>query len=174
MGPSSSPPPPKQQPSLARTRPPPVPCPRLPTLLKRRGVEVEGERAKVYLPMLHLLLSLHLQQPHCQPLQCLQLTSLVWIPCLNTGRQHSGISNLQSLGLRGFHAPLLGRSKGSSLPATQDNKGTFGIACPGDTSKLLREEALLPPRPSPRVPGPRTREEWGVQEATIPPATTRG
>ena len=40
--------------------------------------------------------------------------------------------------------------------------------------KSLKEEAPFPPRPSPRVPNPRTREEWGIQEAASLPATTRG
>ena len=51
---------------------------------------------------------------------------------------------------------------------------TLGITYLGDTGKRLREEALIPPRPSPTVPDPRTREEWGVQEAASLPAITRG
>ena len=173
MGPSSSPPYPKAVQSLARTRPPPVLCPWLPTLLKR-GVEIEGERTKVFLPTLHLLLTLDLLQPHHQPLQLLQSAIVAWTPGLNTGRRHLGISKHLSLGPRSFHAHLLRRSMGNSLPATRDNKGTFGITCPGDTSKLLRREALLPPRPSPRAPAPRIREGWGVMGAPSLPATTGG
>ena len=120
--------------------------------------------------MLHLLLFLHLWLPHHQSLQCIQLSSSAQMPGLNIGRQCTGVSNLLSLGLRSFQ----GRSKGCSLPATLDNKGTFRITCPGDTGKLLREEALLPPRPSPRAPDPRTREECSIQETTTHLATTSG
>lgn len=53
---------------------------------KKKRSRDRGERVKVYPPMLHFILSLCLQQPHCQPLQCLHFTSFVWMPGLNTSR----------------------------------------------------------------------------------------
>ena len=92
---------------------------------------------------------------------------------LNIGRLQAEVSNHLSLGLGTIQAPLLGRSKGCSLPAPQ-LKVTFGIVWLGDTGKCLREEVQLPPRLSPRAPNPRTREEWGIQEAASLPASTGG
>ena len=46
----------------------------------------------------------------------------------STGRRHKGSSKSMSLEpLRSFHAPLLGRSRGSSLPVALATKVTWGI-----------------------------------------------
>ena len=103
---------------------------------------------------------------------CSAATSPTRMPSLNTGRLCSEVSDLLSLGL-GLQAPLIGRSTGCSLPALQ-YRVSFGFTCLRNTNKLLKEEAPLPPRLSPRVPNPRIREEWGIQEAASLPATTRG
>ena len=94
------------------------------------------------------------------------------MPSLNTGGLCSEVSDLLSLGL-GLQAPLIVRSTGCSLPALQ-YRGSFGFTCLRNTDKRLKEEAPLPPRLSPRVPNPRIREEWGIQEVASLPATTRG
>ena len=158
MGPLSSPPPNwLQQLSLVRTRPPPVSCPRLTVRPKRKGVEGEEGRSKVFLLILYLLLFQHLLQPLRQFLQ----------------RKHTEVSKNPSQGLVSIQAPQIKSSIGCSLPVLQ-HKVTFGFACLGDTNKRLREKLQFPPRPSPRVPDPRTGEEWGIQEAASLLATTRG
>ena len=117
-------------------------------------------------------MSRHLQQSLHQFLQCSHQSLVTRKPSLNTGRLCSEVSDLLCLGL-GLQAPLIGRSIGSSHPAPQC-RVSFGITCLGNTDKRLKEEAPLPPRPNPRVPNPRIREELGIQEAASLPATTRG
>ena len=132
-------------------------CPQLVMQLRRKGVEEQEGRPKVFLLILYLLLFQHLLQPLRQFLQ----------------HKHAEVSKNPSLGLVSIQAPLIGRSIGCSLPAPQ-YKATFGSPCLEDTNKHLREELQFPPRPSPRAPDRRTWEEGYIQEAAGLPVTTRG
>ena len=84
--------------------------------------------------------------------------------------------------LRGLRSSQSGSGTPSSphremhrmLPPSTPVRVSFRFAHLSDTDKCLKEETSLPAWPSPRVPNPRIREEWGIQEAASLPATTRG